>query len=147
MTRGGWGVWAVRIVLALLGLAALAWGLTLTTRFMTGSFAQDRSALSFLIGAPVLHDALVAPIVAVTGLVISRWVGPAWRTPVRIGAAISAVLTLIAVPTLWRPYAGLPNPGLDDRNYRAGLLIALGVVWVLVLAFGLLNRRFHRLGR
>lgn len=134
-----------RIALALPGLAALAWGLVLAVQFVLHSFRDGRSAVGFLIGGPVLHDGLVAPVVALVGLLISRWVSPHWRAPVRIGAAASAVLTLIAVPALWRTYAGQHNPGLDDRNYAAGLSIALVVVWVAVGAGGLYRRHHTRL--
>jgi len=129
-----------RIAFALPGLAALAYGALLAVRFVTHSFTDGRSALAYLIGGPVLHDALVAPVVGLVGLLICRWVGPHWRAPVRIGVAVSAVLALIAVPGIWRTDAGQHNPGLDDRNYAVGLVIALVVVWVGVGAGGWLRR-------
>jgi hypothetical protein len=133
-----------RLAFALPGLAALAWGLVLAIQFALHSFRDGRSAIAFFIGGPVLHDALVAPFVGLIGLVISRWVGRLWRTPVRLGAAISGVLALLAVPAIWRTYAGQHNPGLDDRNYTAGLLIAVAVVWLLVVAWGVFRQRRHR---
>jgi hypothetical protein len=54
---------------------------------------------------------------------------------VRIGATLSAMLVLLAVPALWRTNAGPPNPGLDDPKYGLGLLIALAAVWLSLLAF------------
>jgi hypothetical protein len=134
---------AARLALALPGLAALIWGLVLAVQFALHSFGDGRSAVLFLIGGPVLHDAVVAPIVGVVGLVISRRVGLFWRTPMRVGAAISGVLALLAVPALWRTYAAPANPGLDDRNYGLGLLIALVVVWLGVVAGGLTRRHRH----
>ncbi len=133
-----------RIAFALPGLAALVWGLVLAIQFALHSFRDGRSAIAFFIGGPILHDALVAPFVGLVGLLISRLVGQHWRTPVRLGAAVSGVLTLLAVPAIWRTYAGQPNPGLDDRNYAVGLLIALAVVWLVVVAWGLLRQRRHR---
>lgn len=130
-----------RAVFAALGLAALAWGVFLTVRFAVQSWPDTRSAAAFLIAGPVVHDAVVAPVVGVVGLVIARRLSPAWRTPVRIGAALSAVLALLAVPALWRTYAGPPNPGLEDRNYGLGLLISLVVVWVIVVGCALVSRR------
>jgi hypothetical protein len=138
----GMGMRVARLALALPGLAALVWGLVLAVQFALHSFGDGRSAVLFLISGPVLHDGVVAPVVGVVGLVISRRVGLFWRTPVRVGVAISGVLTLLAVPALWRTYAGQANPGLDDRNYGLGLLIALAVVWLGVLAGGLIRR--HR---
>jgi hypothetical protein len=105
----------VRIVLGLLGLAALAYGALLVARFAVGAPRVAESVAGFLIGGPVLHDALVAPLVAVLGLLIGRLLPGRWRSPVRVGAAISGVLGLLSVPALWRTYAGLRNPGLHDR--------------------------------
>jgi hypothetical protein len=133
-----------RIAFALPGLAALAWGLVLATQFALHSLRDGRSALAFFVGGPVLHDALVAPFVGLIGLVISRWVGRHWRTPVRLGAATSGVLALLAVPAIWRTHAGQHNPGLDDRNYPAGLLLALAVVWLAMVGWGLIRQRRHR---
>ncbi|HEX4704789.1 MAG TPA: hypothetical protein VH352_21855 [Pseudonocardiaceae bacterium] len=133
-----------RIALILPGLSALVWGLVLAVQFALHSFSDGRSAVLFLLGGPVLHDGVVAPVVGVVGLLISRRVGLYWRTPVRIGAVISGVLTLLAVPALWRTYAAPANPGLDDRNYGPGLLIALAVVWLGVVAGGLIRRYRHK---
>lgn len=129
-----------RILLALAGLAALVWGAVLAVQFGLHSFRDGRSAVEFLVGGTLANDAIVAPVIGLAGLAISRFAGPAWRTPVRVGAAVSGVLALIAVPALWRVTPAL-NLGLDDRNYGAGLLIALAVVWVLVVAAGLVRRR------
>lgn len=131
-----------RIAIALPGLAALVWGIVLAAQFAFHSWRDGRSALLYFLGGAIGHDVLVAPLVGVVGLLISTRVPVAWRTPIRVGASISGVLGLIAIPALWRAHAGLHNPGLDDRNYAAGLLIALAVVWTLTLAGGLVRR--HR---
>ena len=61
---------------------------------------------------------------------------------------ISGVLTLVAIPLLWRPYGTAVNPGLHDRDYGTALAITLGVVWLVVVATGLirhyLNKRADR---
>jgi hypothetical protein len=126
-----------RIALAVPGLAALAWGFFLVSRL--SSWRDGRAALGYFLGGAVGNDLVAAPIIGAVGLLISTRVPVAWRTPIRIGAAISAVFGLIAIPALWRAHAGLPNPGLDDRNYSAGLLIALAVVWTLALTSGLIR--------
>jgi hypothetical protein len=45
----------------------------------------------------------------------------------------TVTLLAVAVPTLTRGGA-LPNPTVLDRNYPAGLAVALVLVWVLVVA-------------
>jgi hypothetical protein len=134
-------LWLTRGVLALLGLAALVFGAVLAVRFALASTVDGRTLAVWLVGGPVLHDALLAPAVGGAGLLIARRLGPAWRAPVQIGSAVSAVLVLLAVPALWRANAPAANPGLDDRNYPLGLAVYLAVVWLGVLVAGLLRRR------
>ncbi|MGH3621435.1 MAG: hypothetical protein ACRDQ5_06545, partial [Sciscionella sp.] len=93
---------------------------------------------------PVLHDALLAPVLSVGALALSRWLAPSWRVPVVVGAVLSGVLALIAVPLLWREYGGALLPGLHDRDYVTGLLIWLAIIWVGVLVAGLLRHRSAR---
>lgn len=134
-----------RIAIALPGLAALVWGVVLALEFAFHSWRDGRSAIAYFLGGAIGHDLIIAPIVGVVGLLISTRVPVAWRTPLRVGASMSGVLALIAVPALWRAHAGQANPGLDDRNYALGLFVALVVVWVLALAGGLVRRhRVHK---
>lgn len=39
------------------------------------------------------------------------------------------------------PSPGAPNPGLGDRPYWLGLLVALAVVWISVTVVGVLRQR------
>lgn len=128
-----------RIVLVLPGLAALAWGIVLFGQFVLPFGPRALVASAWLVGGPVVHDAVVAPLVAVAGLVLVRYLPPAWRGPVIAGAVVSAVLAVLAVPLLWRDYGAPPVPGLHDTNVVPGLLAALGVVWALAIAGGAWN--------
>jgi hypothetical protein len=80
---------------------------------------------------------------------LSSALSPAWRTPVVVGIVLTAVLTLLAIPLLWRPFGVATNPGLHDRDYGLRLGIALAIVWVVVGATGLaqLTRAKLALGR
>jgi hypothetical protein len=87
-----------------------------------------------MVGGPLLHDALVAPLVALVGLTLSRLVTDqvrrAWITA---GLAATATLLLIAVPLMWRPAPAPPNPGLQDRDYPLELTTALAVLWTVIM--------------
>lgn len=135
----------LRILMALAGLGALGYGAYLCWGFAQHNLVGVRATVEYLVGGPIVHDAVVAPFVGVIGLFIGRRLAKPWRTPVRVGSALSGVLGLISVPAIWRANAGLPNPGLDDRNYPLGLLVALAVIWLSVLVIGLLNRRSQRI--
>ncbi|KAA2252118.1 hypothetical protein F0L68_36820 [Solihabitans fulvus] len=131
----------LRVVLAVLGLAALGWGGSLLVPLLLGSPGDAVSLLAWLGGGPVLHDLLLAPAVALLGTVIVRALSPRWRGPVTTGLVVTGTLGLLSVPLLWRENSGPPNPGLHDRPYLAGLAAAVAVVWIVVLLCGVTHRR------
>jgi hypothetical protein len=97
----------------------------------------------WLFGGVALHDAVVAPVVAVAGLVVARLLPPPWRGAVAGAAASTAALLLVAVPLLWRPDSAPRNPGLHDRPHATGLALWVGLLWTILL----LNAVFIRARR
>lgn len=110
-----------RLLLGAVGVAMAAWGAWLAIQI-----PQIIEFGAWFLAGPILHDALLAPFVAAVGLVL--------KGPVKAGAVVSGILVLIAVPLLWQPHVPV-NPGLHDRDYLLGLVISLGVVWLVVLGF------------
>ncbi|WP_158889230.1 hypothetical protein [Amycolatopsis anabasis] len=129
----------VRLLLVLAGLAALAWGAVLFADFAFPLGPESFAALGWLLGGPIAHDALVAPAAGLAGLVLTRFAPRPWRVPLLVGAVLSAVLTLLAIPLLWRPFGVPVNPGLHDADTGAGLLVSLAAVWTVVLVTGLVR--------
>jgi hypothetical protein len=127
----------IRTLLALSGLALLAYGTLLAWDFVTSRTVNAVQGTLWFIGGPIIHDGIIAPAVGLTGLLLTRVVPTQWRTPVTTGVVLSGVLTLVAIPLLWRSHGTVVNPGLHDRNYDTGLAIALTAVWLAVLATGL----------
>jgi hypothetical protein len=108
---------------------------------------QLPAAWTWLVAGPILHDAIVAPTVAIAGLALGRLIpDPTRRAWVTAGLAISAVLLIVAIPLLWRPQPAPLNPGLHDRDFLKGLIVALLAVWAGVLV-GAASRRLRRSGR
>lgn len=134
-----------RILLAIAGLALLAYGALLAWEFATSRTVNAVQGIAWFVGGPLVHDGLVAPAVGLAGLLLTRTITQPWRTPVTVGLVLTAVLTLLAIPLLWRPFGVATNPGLHDRNYGAGLAITLGVVWLAVIIAGLARSRTFRL--
>ncbi|HEX6360890.1 hypothetical protein [Actinophytocola sp.] len=127
----------IRALLALSGLALLAYGTVLAWEFATSRTVNAVQGTAWFIGGPLLHDGIVAPLVGLTGLLLTRVTPTPWRTPVLTGMALSGMLALLAIPFLWRPFGTGANPGLHDRNYGAALTIALSAVWLAVATAGL----------
>lgn len=130
---------AARLLLLLLGTSAAAYGGWLL-------YPQFATTVPWLIGGPLLHDALVAPLVGLVGLTLSRLVtDQVWRAWITAGLAATATLLLIAVPLTWRPAHAPPNPGLQDRNYPLELTTGLAILWtvimIILISIRMLTRR------
>ncbi len=130
----------LRLLLFLPGLGALAWGTVLFAEYAFPLRPDVFGTLGWLAGGPLVHDLLVAPLVGAAGLALSRFLPERWKTPVKTGAVLTGVLTLLAVPLLWRPFGGARNPGLHDADTLTGLLLTLAVVWLGVLVAALFRK-------
>jgi hypothetical protein len=87
----------------------------------------------WVVGADLVHDLLVAPLVGAAGLLVARLVPAGWaRAHVQAGLLVSGALLLVA----WVPlvgWGGNPgNPTIRPLDYRSATLTVLGVVWAIV---------------
>lgn len=128
----------VRALLVLLGVAGSGYGGWLL-------WPDLSTTVVWLVGGPVLHDAVVAPVLGLTGLLLIRVLPTrAVRGWIAAGLAVTATLLLIAVPLLWRPHRAPHYPGLNDRDYLPGLAIWLGALWAGVLLGAIITARRRR---
>ncbi|MEU7641313.1 MULTISPECIES: hypothetical protein [unclassified Streptomyces] len=112
-------VGVTRMLTGVAGLALMGVGasLLLDVRDLT-------DVLVWLGGAVVLHDALIAPLVLLVGLVLVR--GRA-RGPVRGALLVAGALTAVALPVLLRP--GKPaNSSVLPLDYPRNWLLTLVAV-------------------
>jgi len=86
-------------------------------------------AVRWLLAGIVLHDVVLAPLVAVAGLLVTRLVPGPYRAIVQGALIVSGALALATLP-LWRGYTSNPgNPTVDPLPYGRNLAIVLGCVW------------------
>ncbi|MEU8635182.1 hypothetical protein AB0C38_23635 [Amycolatopsis sp. NPDC048633] len=129
-----------RALLALPGLAALAWGVVLFVEYAFPLRPDVIGTVSWIVAGPLLNDGVVVPLTAVLGIILARVLPHPWRVPVVTGTVITGVLLILAFPLLWRPYGTPPMPGLHDGNPALGLALTLAAVWLLVVLTALLRR-------
>ncbi|MDT9688970.1 hypothetical protein Q5762_11585 [Streptomyces sp. P9(2023)] len=108
-----------RYVLGALAVAMMGLGAVLVVR--TGTVWE---VVLWLVGAIVLHDGLIAPLVLGLGLLLAAL--PA-RGTVRAGLIVAGSLTLIALPLMLRPGTA-PNPTALPLDYVRNWLVLMGVV-------------------
>ncbi|WIY05625.1 hypothetical protein QRX60_17875 [Amycolatopsis mongoliensis] len=129
-----------RALLALPGLAALAWGVVLFAEYAFPVRPDVVGTVGWIVGGPLINDGVVAPLTAVLGIVLARVLPHPWRVPVVTGTVLTGVLLILAFPLLWRPYGTPPMPGLHDGDPALGLALTLAAVWLAVLLTALVRR-------
>jgi len=129
-----------RALLALPGLAALAWGVVLFAEYALPLRPDVFGTLGWIVGGPILNDAVIAPLTALLGIVLSRRLPPRWRTPVMAGTVTTGLLAILAFPLFWRPYGTPPMPGLHDTNPALALALTVAAVWLAVALTALRHR-------
>ena len=83
----------------------------------------------WLAGSGVAHDALVAPATIATVLA-TRWLPLAARLPVRLGLALSVLLTVLFWPVV-RGWGRSPSvPSALPLDYGRNLLVVLALIWL-----------------
>jgi amino acid transporter len=105
------------------------------------------AAVRLLLAGPILHDAVVAPVVGLAGLALTRLLPTrtaatrVWRWWIAAGLAVTGTLLLIALPLTLRPHPAAANPGLEDRDYTTGLAVWLAVFWAVLLLGAFITSR------
>ncbi|WP_053206103.1 hypothetical protein [Jiangella muralis] len=87
----------------------------------------------WLAGSGLVHDVLLAPAVVAAALA-TRWVPVVARLPVRLGLALSALLTVLFWPVV-RGWGRSPSvPSALPLDYGRNLVLVLAITWMVVAA-------------
>lgn len=90
----------------------------------------------FVVGAALVHDLVVVPLVLVVGAVAGRAVRGRWRAPVQAGLIVSGVVVLFSYP-LVRGYGRVHNnPSSLPRDYAIGVVVVLVATWAVIAVVG-----------
>jgi hypothetical protein len=107
---------------------------------------HPRSFATWIVGADLLHDFVIAPIVVVAGVAITRVIPEPWRTPFRAGCILTAIVVVIGYPA-WRGYGRgrVPdNTSVAPLDYTIAILTVLGFVWLGAALWALVRTRAAR---
>jgi hypothetical protein len=124
------------------GLGALVYGVH--GLLTAGRRVPLASWLTWFVGSALLNDLLIAPIWIGLGWLSARLLPRAARPAVVVGAAVSGVLALIALPFVLGRGADPANPSFLPRNYGLTLLVLVLAVWVLTALVAIVSVRRAR---
>jgi hypothetical protein len=129
-------------------LVGLALGVPVMTYGVAGALDEagrvhPPELARWVVGAALVHDAVLVPLVLAVGWVAHRVVPVRAWPAVRAGLVVSGCLALVAWPFVRGYGRSAGNPSLFPRNYATGLVSALVVVWAVVAVWLVLA---HHLG-
>lgn len=134
------GLTRLQVLLLLAGSATIAFGGVQMLHLLLDRTAPVLGVGAWWLGGPLIVDLLVVPIVVITGVAISRFIPVGWRRDVAAASALSLLVSLVALPFLTGLGRRPDNPSLLDRNYWAGYLTLLVLIWGVPLVLRLLRR-------
>lgn len=128
----------MRALLISVGVLMGLWGLWLVRDFR---FDQLRSAVTWLAGGVVVHDAILAPLVVGIGVVLARVVPVYARKPVTVGLILWGTVT-IAVANVLSGVGGKPdNDTILNRPYVATWLVMTVVAFAGIAVYSAALRK------
>jgi hypothetical protein len=122
-----------------LGILIMAFG---ARGILTHARGTEPSAFAvWLVGADLLHDLVVAPLVCLVAAGVARLLPDRVRAPIAAGLVTTAFVVLVG----WAPLRGYgratvpDNPTVQPLNYATGIATVLVVVWSVVLVWLLVS--------
>jgi hypothetical protein len=117
-------VW--RIILAVVGIGGGTYGIS---QLLTYIPVESLVVLAlWLIGALIIHDGLLSPAVVGVGAALRRWVPDRGRRYLQFGLIMAAMVTVIAVPMIYRANREPPSKALLLQDFSTNLTVLLAVL-------------------
>lgn len=128
---------AVRGILLAVGVGFGLWGL-----WLMRDFTSDRlvSAGIWVAGGILVHDAVIAPVTVVIGVVAARLLPRHARAPMGIAFLVWATLTVVFVPVLSGQGGKPDNDTILGRPYVASWLVLTAVLLAVAAVIALRRR-------
>ena len=91
---------------------------------------QPDDLVKWLLGAGVVHDAAIAPLVVALAWLTGRAVPVRARAPVRLGLIATAMLTVLTWPLVQGWGRRSANPSALPLDYGRNLVAVLAAIWL-----------------
>ena len=115
-----------RIVLAVVGVGVGTYGIF---QLLTQLPWQTLVLLAlWLIGALIIHDGLLSPAVIGVGVALRRYVPDRGRRYLQFGLIMAAMVTVIAVPMIYRANTQPPAKALLLQDFSINLTVLLAAI-------------------
>lgn len=121
----------LRLPLGIAGIALLSFG---AFRLLTEVPADMLVVLAiWLVAAVVIHDGVVSPLVIGVGWVLARVFQPRSRRYVQFALIVVALVTVVAIPLIYREDTQARAESMLLQNYLGNLTLLVGIVAALSL--------------
>lgn len=126
--------------------AVIALGWVVMVVAVAGAWGDDAlrgigSWVRWIIGAALVHDLLLLPVVLAAGWLLTRVVPRPWRVPLRTALLVGGITALAVWPTARRWGARDDNPSILPLPVARNLAILVVVLLVIALVAGVVAAR------
>jgi len=87
----------------------------------------------WLVGALVISDLIISPLVVAIGVVLRRWLPDRGRRYVQAFLIMAAMITVVAAPMIYLQGSAPPEKALLNQDFRVNLAILLGLAAMISL--------------
>lgn len=115
-----------RIILGVLGIGIGTYGIS---QLLTQIPRQTLALLAlWLIGALIIHNGLLSPAVVGVGAALRRYIPDRGRRYLQFGLIMAAMVTVIAVPMIFRAHTQPPAKALLLQDFAVNLTVLLAAI-------------------
>lgn len=94
----------------------------------------------WIVGAAVVHDLVLVPVVLAVGVALARFVGAPWRAEAGAALVVAGPVLLFAWPFVAGWGRSASNRSVQPRAYGAGLVTILAIVAIVTVAVGVIEK-------
>jgi hypothetical protein len=121
-----------RIAIGAIGIIGILWG---AAHLLIDPHKTHLIGLIVWLGAGlVLHDGVLVPVIAVIGFVLTKYVPAPMRSYIQGALVTMGVVTIVALPLIYRHGKTLPGKTLLERDYARNLIVILGLIVAVAVA-------------